>query len=87
MDAIQWTRLRKGTINRVGYNNEVNSLYIDFTGSDVDTVYVDVPESLYTLFVEAKDPDKFFKQFVNGYFKEAKLIIENRVNSIYPYAI
>ena len=87
MDVIKWAQLDKGIINRVGYNKEVNSLYIDFIGSDVDTAYVDVPESLYTLFVEAKNPDKFFQQFVNGYFAEAKLILESQVNSIYPYAI
>lgn len=87
MEMIQWARLSKGTINRIGYNIDVKSLYIDFMGSDVDTVYLDVPESLYPLFIEAKDPDKFFQQFVNGYFKEAKLSLENQVNSIYPYAI
>ncbi len=87
MHLIKWARLEKGTIKRIGYNEEVNSLYIDFIGSDVDAVYVDVPESLYILFVESKNPDKFFQQFVNGYFAEAKLILESQVNSIYPYAI
>lgn len=84
---IRWTSVNTREINRIGYNKEVNSLFVDFIGSDVDTVYVDVPESLYTLFVEAKDIDKFFKQFVNGYFKEANLIFESRVNSTYPYTI
>jgi len=71
----------------VGYNKEVKSLYVDFIGSDVDTAFLNVPEALYVFFVEAKIPDYFFRSFVEGYFEEAKLKLENNVDTIYPYAV
>lgn len=84
---IKWTQIRKGTINRVGYNKEVKSLYIDFIGSDTDTAFLNVPEALFTYFVEASFPERFFKLFVEDYFEVAQLKFENNVISTFPSAV
>ena len=68
---IEWSILNSININRVGYNKERETLYIDFVGSDTDTVLLQVPEALYKTFIEAKSADKFYEQFVDGYFDVA----------------
>lgn len=68
---IEWTIINSININRIGYNKAKMSLYIDFVGSDTDTVLLQVPEALYTTFAEAKSADYFYDQFVEGYFDVA----------------
>jgi len=74
---IQWSVINSIKINRIGYNKERKSLYIDFAGSDTDTVYLQVPEALYTIFCESKSADKYYEQFVKDYFDEAVFNAEN----------
>ncbi len=50
---VEWTIVNSININRIGYNNKKQSLYIDFSGSDTDSVYLKVPEALYSTFIEA----------------------------------
>ena len=54
---IQWAFVNTHTINRIGYNKEVQTLFIDFIGSETDTAYIKVPVSLFENFIEAKSPD------------------------------
>jgi len=70
---VQWAFVNTQKINRIGYNKEVGSLFIDFTGSDIDTAFINVPESLFQSFIEAKSPDEFYDQFVEGYYDIVKL--------------
>lgn len=69
---VEWVFVNTRKINRIGYNKEVKSLYIDFVGSVTDTAFIQVPESLFESFKEAKSPDKFYDQFVDGYFEVLK---------------
>lgn len=78
---VDWALLKTNLINRVGYNKQVQTLYIDFNGSDIDTAFVNVPEPLYEFFINAKSPDRFFKQFVDGYFDVAQLQLDNYINA------
>ena len=73
---VKWAVVNADTINRIGYNKEVQSLYIDFIGSETDTAFIKVPEPMFKYFVEAKSPDKFFRQFVDGYFDDVKFGID-----------
>lgn len=79
---VEWAVVNTDTIKRIGYNKEVQSLYVDFIGSEIDTAFVKVPEPLFTFFVEAKSPDKFFNQFVDGYFDVAKMRFKNEVHQL-----
>ena len=65
---FEWSIVNSNKINRVGYNKYKESMYVDFVGSDTDTVFLKVPEALYTTFIEAKSSDQFYDQFVEGYF-------------------
>lgn len=71
VSMIVWSNINSININRVGYNKEKESLYIDFVGSETDTVLLQVPEALYSTFIEAKSADKFYDQFVKDYFDVA----------------
>jgi hypothetical protein len=70
---IEWTPVATKKINRIGYNKLKKRLYIDFNGSETDTTFLDVPESLYDIFIVVKSPDKFYEQLVVGYFEIAEL--------------
>ena len=63
-----WTSINTDKIKRIAYIETENSMYIDFTDSEIHTVFCNVPKALYTIFIEAKSPDKFYTQFVEGYF-------------------
>jgi len=65
---VEWAIVNTSKINRIGYNKEKESIFIDFVGSETDTVLLNVPEALYSTFIQAKSPDKFYTQFVEGYF-------------------
>ncbi len=69
---VEWAFVNTHKINRIGYNKEVQSLYIDFVGSLTDTAYIKVPESLFESFKAVKSPDKFYDQFIDGYFEVLK---------------
>jgi len=66
---VEWTIVKTNKINRVGYNKLKKSMYIDFVGSEIDTVFSKVPEELYSTFIQAKSPDQFYAQFVDFYFE------------------
>lgn len=66
---VEWAYVNTTKINRIGYNKEVQSLYVDFVGSVTDTAFLKVPVSLFESFVNSKSPDRFYDQFVDGYFE------------------
>ena len=65
---VEWTKLNTRKINRVGYNKNKKTLYIDFKGSETDTIFLEVPEEMYDIFIKAKSPDKFYDELVKDYF-------------------
>lgn len=69
---VEWAFVNTKKINRIGYNKEVQSLYIDFVGSLTDTAFIKVPESVFENFKVVKSPDKFYDQFIDGYFEVLK---------------
>lgn len=66
-----WTTINSEKINRVGYNKDKESLHVDFSDSETDTVFLKVPQVVYNTFIEVKSPDKFYSQLVEGYFDVA----------------
>lgn len=66
---VKWTIVSTNIINRIGYNRLKKSMYIDFVGSEIDTIFSKVPEELYSTFIQAKYPDQFYVQFVEFYFE------------------
>ena len=68
---VEWAIVNTSKINRIGYNKKKESMFIDFVGSETDTVFLKVPEALYSTFIQAKSSDQFYIQFVDGYFDVA----------------
>ena len=84
---VKWVSIKTKKINRIGYNKDVRSLFIDFKGSSTDTTFIKVPEALFEYFIEAKSPDYFFTQFIDGYFDVANFDLNNSINAKLSIAI
>ena len=76
---IEWALIDTKKINRIGYDSEVQSLYIDFKGSETDTAYIKVPESLFRSLIHARRPDDFFETFVSENYEVANIPVDFRL--------
>ena len=65
---VSWTKINAEKIKRVGYNKEKETLFIDFNESETDSIFLNVPEALYQIFIEIDFPDQFYDELVEGYF-------------------
>jgi len=66
---VEWVAVKTSRINRIGYNREVKTMFIDFHGSEIDTPYVNVPENIFNSFSESDTINKYFKEHIDGKFK------------------
>ena len=66
---VEWVVVDTSRINRIGYNREVKTMFIDFQGSQIDTPYVNVPESVFKTFSNSDTINKYFKEHIDGKFK------------------
>ena len=66
---VEWIAVKTSRINRIGYNKEVKTMFIDFQGSEIDTPYVDVPENVFKSFSKSDTINKYFKEHIDGKFK------------------
>ena len=65
---VEWTIVNSDKINRIAYQKSEKLLHIGFVDNETDTIFLNVPEALYKIFIEAKSPDQFYTQCVEGYF-------------------
>ncbi|MEB8431895.1 KTSC domain-containing protein [Cocleimonas sp. KMM 6892] len=66
---VEWVTVKTSRINRIGYSREVNTMFIDFQGSEIDTPYVNVPENIFKSFAASDTINKFFNEHIDGKFK------------------
>ncbi|WP_299872704.1 KTSC domain-containing protein [uncultured Cocleimonas sp.] len=66
---VEWVAVKTSRINRIGYNREVKTMFIDFQGSEIDTPYVNVPESVFKSFSKSDTINKYFNEYIDGKFK------------------
>lgn len=76
---IKWVYINSAKITRIGYNAELETMYIDFNGSSLDTPYKRVSEKLFNDFSTAKNIDGFFDTQIKGFCEEVKLDIRNQI--------
>ena len=65
---VEWIDVKTSRINRIGYNKEVKTMFIDFQGSEIDTPYVNVPENVFKSFTNSDTINKYFKKHIEGKF-------------------
>ena len=73
----RWVNVNTFKITRIGYNREVETLFIDFVGSHVDTPYKKVPESLFNRFIESDTADTFYDQNIKDVYESVQIDSEN----------
>ena len=66
---VEWVIVKTSKINRIGYNSQVKTMFIDFQGSEIDTPYVDVPENVFKTFSMSDTINKHFKEHIDGKYK------------------
>lgn len=77
---VKWIYINSSKITRIGYNAEIQIMYIDFVGSVVDTPYKSVSEDLFNEFSKAKNIDGYFETQIKDFFEEVTFDLENRIN-------
>ena len=65
---VEWVAVKTSRINRIGYNREVKTMFIDFQGSEIDTPYINVPENVFKTFSKSDTINKYFKEHIDGKF-------------------
>lgn len=66
---VEWVSVKTSRINRIGYNSQVKTMFIDFQGSEIDTPYINVPKNVFKEFSESDSVNKYFKENIDGKFK------------------
>lgn len=76
---IEWISVNTCKITRIGFNQEVKTMYIDFTGSSYDTPYQNVTEEVFKTFSQAHRVDDFYEKKIKGIYEPTKINIENTI--------
>ena len=66
---IEWFSFNDAVIRRIGYDTVMNTMYIDFHGSEVDQPYCGIPEKLFRRFVAAKSLTKFYNENIKNIYE------------------
>ena len=77
----KWIYVNTSKITRIGYNREMKTMYIDFVGSLVDTPYKNVPESLYSEFVESGSINTFYQDHIEDVYESVNVESENKFDT------
>lgn len=67
---VNWITVNSHKISKIAYNAEIETMYIDFKGSKVDTPYTGVTKGMFKLFCNATDIDEFYDTHIKDSFKK-----------------
>ena len=76
---IEWISVNTCTITRIGYNQEVKTMYIDFAGSSFDTPYQKVPEMVFKKFSKARKTDDFYVNKIKDKYQPTEIDTESSI--------
>ena len=77
---VEWVYLNTPKINKVGYNAKIKTMYIDFSGSTVDTPYKNVIENTFQEFSQAKNADAHYENYIKTCCERVDINTENSVS-------
>ena len=77
---IEWIDVNTPKIKRIAYNPEIKIMYIDFSGSAIDTPYQDVTEKTFKKFSKARNIDDYYDTHIKDNFERVQISTENKIN-------
>lgn len=77
---IKWISVNTCQITRIGYNQEINTMYIDFIGSSTDTPYQNVTEEMFKTFSQTERVDDFYEANIKGVYEPTKINIQSTID-------
>lgn len=77
---IEWFYVNTPKINKMAYNAEIKTMYIDFYGSTVDTPFKNVPKNTFLEFSQAYSVDEYYEKHIKTCYEKVKIGTENSIN-------
>lgn len=68
-----WIYVNTQKITKIGYNQEIKTLYIDFAGSSFDTPYKNISLETFEEFSRADRVDDYYEESIKNKFQPTLL--------------
>ncbi len=77
---LDWVYVHTSKIKKMAYNAEIETMYIDFIGSTVDTPYKNVSEKTFNEFSQANDVDEHYEMHIKSSCQKVEISTENIIS-------